>query len=144
MIKTLKKILALATLAAASTSCSMAFLNDEESSLDGDHRIIVTGVVSDVATNRPLSEIKVTFSAFAENSLSILPLTSKTVNTDTKGEYTIEAFGFSEPVTCTLTAENPEYGTMTNKIVVTWTGSTFDSSSKTFIVNDCNFQMKKN
>ena len=143
MIKKLKKILALTILAVTSASCSMALLNDEESALDGDHRIIVTGVASDVATNKPLTDITVTFSAFAENSLSVLPLASKTVTTDSKGVYTVEAFGFSEPVTCTLTAEGEGYAAMANKIVVTWTGSTFDSTSKTFYVNDCNFQMKK-
>ena len=149
MIKTIKKILALAVVAAASISCSAAFLGDETPSLDGDMKIIVTGVASDVDTSKPLPNVLVTFSAFAENSLSVLPLISKTVSTDSKGVYTVEAFGFSQPVTCTLTAESTdetpgEYKTMTNKIVVKWSGNSYDGFTKTFYVNDCNFQMEKN
>ena len=149
MIKTFKKILALTLLAAISASCSMAFLGDEEAAMDGDLTLVITGVVSDVMTNEPVSDINVTFSAFAENSLSVLPMTSMTATTDSKGIYTVEIFGFSRPVTCTLTATSTdqtadEYETMTNKIVVNWRGSSFDNTSRTFYVNDCNFQMKKN
>ena len=149
MIKTFKKILALTLLAAISASCSMAFLSDEEAAMDGDLTLVITGVVSDVVTNAPVSDIKVTFSAFAENSLSVLPMISTNATTDSKGIYTVEVFGFSAPVTCTLTAESTEltaneYETMTNKIVVNWSGSSFDNASRTFYVNDCNFQMKKN
>lgn len=149
MIKTFKKILALTLLAAISASCSMAFLGDEEAAMDGDLTLVITGVVSDVKTNEPVSDIKVTFSAFAENSLSVLPMTSMTATTDSKGIYTVEIFGFSKPVTCTLTATSTdqtadEYETMTNKIVVNWRGSSFDNANRTFYVNDCNFQMKKN
>ena len=149
MIKKLKKLLALTILAATSISCSPALLNDEEESLDGNLKIVVNGVVSDVVTNAPISDIKITFSAFAENSPSVLPLISKTVNTDGKGVYTVEATGFTGPVTCTLTAESMEdatvkYETMTNKIVVASNnGTTLDADSNTFVVNDCNFQMKK-
>lgn len=149
MIKTFKKILVLTLLAAISASCSMAFLGDEEAAMDGDLTLVITGVVSDVVTNAPVSDINVTFSAFAENSLSVLPMTSMTATTDSKGIYTVEIFGFSRPVTCTLTATSTdqtadEYETMTNKIVVNWRGSSFDNASSTFYVNDCNFQMKKN
>ncbi len=149
MIKTIKKLSAITILAVSSMSCSLALLNDKEDPLDGNLKIVVNGVISDVATNAPISDIKVTFSAFAENSPSVLPLISKTVHTDSKGVYTVEALGFSGPVTCTLTAESTEqtvaqYETMTNKIVATCSGNSLDSSSNTFVVNDCNFQMKKN
>ncbi len=149
MIKILKKILILAILTTSSVSCSMAFLGEDPNILDGDMTIVINGIASDVVTNAPISDIKVTFSAFAENSLSVLPIVSTTVHTDSKGIYTIEVFGFSDPVTCTLTAESTDktadkYETMTNKIVVNWSGNSFDEASRTFYVNDCNFQMKKN
>jgi hypothetical protein len=149
MIKTFKNILVLTLLAAISASCSMAFLGDEESAMDGDLTLVITGVVSDVVTNAPISDIKITFSAFAENSLSVLPIASTTATTDSKGIYTVEIFGFAKPVTCSLTAASTdqtadEYVTMTNKIFVNWSGSSFDNTSRTFYVNDCNFQMKKN
>lgn len=144
MIKTLKKLLVLALTAAASMSCGLAFLSDDEAHLDGNLKIVVNGVVSDVATNAPLTDVEITFSAYAENTLSILPLLSKTVSTNSKGEYTVEAYGFSEPVTCSMTAAgNDEYKQMENKIVVTWSGNSFDERNDTFYVNDCNFQMEK-
>ena len=148
MIKTIVKILALIVLATATLSCSKAFLGGEDSNLDGDLTIIVSGVASDVATNAPLTGIKVTFAAYpADNSLSVLPLTNKTVYTDGNGVYTVEVKGFSENVTCTLTAESTAqnetaYETMTNKILVNWNGNSFDQSKGRFVVNDCNFQMK--
>ena len=148
MIKTITKILALIVLAAATSSCSKAFLGGDDVSHDGDLTMIVSGVASDVATNAPLTGIKVTFSAYpADNSNSILPLVTKTVYTDGNGVYSVEANGFSENVTCTLTAESTSqnetsYETMTNKILVTWSGSSFDQGKGRFVVNDCNFQMK--
>ena len=148
MIKTFKKILALTLLSATAMSCSLAVLSDEEAHLDGDMRLVVNGVVSDVAANTPIKDIKITFSVFAENSLSVLPLVSKTVYTDKNGEYSVEATGFSESITCRMTAESTEegkqqYEPMENVIVVTWSGNSFDESNNTFYVNDCNFQMKK-
>ena len=116
--------------------------------LDGEFAIAVNGVVSDVATNAPLKDIQVTVSAFATNSLSVMPLISKTVMTEADGTYSFKVFGFSDPVTCKITAMSKEdaenrYETMTNKVVVTWEGNSYDPDSKTFFVNDCNFQMEK-
>ena len=148
MIKKLKKLLALTILAAASASCSQVFLFDDGSNLEGDMKIVVTGVVSDVVTNKPIQDITITFSAFAENSISVLPLISKTIRTDENGVYLIDSHGFNKPVTCIITAESTEltgaqYKKMENKVVVKWNGSSYDEASKTFYVNDCNFQMKK-
>lgn len=148
MIKKFKNILALTILAAISISCSTALLNDEETVLDGEFAIVVNGVVSDVVSNAPIKDIQVTFSAFATNSLSVMPLISKTVSTKSDGTYSFKVFGFSDPVTCKITAMSKEdaenrYETMTNKVVVTWEGNSYDPDSKTFFVNDCNFQMEK-
>ena len=145
MIKKFKNILALTILAALSISCSMALLNDDETVLDGEFAIAVNGVVYDVATNAPLNDIQVTFSAFATNSLSVMPIISKTVMTEADGTYSFIAFGFSDPVTCKIIAEDAEgrYETMTNEVVVAWEGNSYDPERKTFFVNDCNFQMEK-
>ena len=148
MIKKFKDILALTILAAISISCSTALLNHEETVLDGEFAIVVNGVVSDVVSNAPIKDIQVTFSAFATNSLSVMPLISKTVSTKSDGTYSFKVFGFSDPVTCKITAMSKEdaenrYETMTNEVVVTWEGNSYDPDSKTFFVNDCNFQMEK-
>ena len=148
MIEKFKNILALTILAAISISCSTALLNDEETVLDGEFAIVVNGVVSDVVSNAPIKDIQVTFSAFATNSLSVMPLISKTMSTKSDGTYSFKVFGFSDPVTCKITAMSKEdaenrYETMTNKVVVTWEGNSYDPDSKTFFVNDCNFQMEK-
>lgn len=150
MIKNLKKTFVLIAVAASALSCSNLVLLDrqEETPTEGNLKLTVNGVVSDVTSNLPLSGMKITLSAYAENSPSLLPDASKTVLTDGKGVYTIEATGFSGPVTCMITAESPEdakvkYETVTNKVVVTWSGNSFDAESNTAFVNDCNFQMKK-
>jgi hypothetical protein len=149
MIKTFTRLLALIALATATLSCSKAFINGEDAVLDGDLTIVVSGVASDVATNTPLTGIKVTFAAYhSENSLSVLPLATKTVYTDSNGVYAVEVTGFSENVTCTLTAESTDqnetrYETMTNKIIVSWNGNSFDKIKGRFVVNNCNFQMKE-
>lgn len=148
MTRFFKKLLTLTLLAISATSCSLALLSDESEKLDGDLKIVVTGVASDVVSNTPLTGIKITFSAYKENSISILPLASQTVYTNSDGIYTIQAEGFSEAITCTITAESieqdeVEYEEITSKIVVTWSGDSFDEETGTFFVNDCNFQLKK-
>lgn len=147
MITKLLRILAVTIFAATTLSCSMALLNDEEAHLDGEFTITVNGIVSNVVTNAPLKGIKITFEAFDEGSLSVMPLITLSDMTDSKGVYTITAKGFSDPVTCMITAESTEetgqYETLTNKVVATWSGNSFDPESKTFFVNDCNFQMKR-
>ena len=150
MIRTFKKISALILLAASALSCTSLILLDtpEENRHEDNLKLTVNGVVSDVETNQPISGIKITLEAFAENTPTLLPDAAKTVHTDENGVYTIEASGFSGTITCTLTAESPEdaavkYETITNKVVVTWDGSSFDETSNTAYVNDCNFQMSR-
>ena len=123
----------------------MALLNDEDAALGGEYTIVVNGIVSDVVSNDPLLNFRVTFNAYAENSLSVIPVITKSAYTDSRGAYTFKVSGFSEPVTCEITAESQEnteqYEPATNKIVVTWTGNSFDPEEKIFYVNDCNFQL---
>lgn len=148
MITVLKKISALILTTALALSCSNLILLDDDTDvqLKDNLKLTVNGVVSDVESNLPIPGIKITLEAFAENTPTILPDATKTVHTDENGVYTIEASGFSGTITCTLTAESPEdaavkYETVTNKVVVTWDGSSFDATDNTAYVNDCNFQM---
>lgn len=150
MIKKFKKTLALIFVTASAMSCSSLILLDDrvDSQLNDNLKLTVNGVVSDMTSNLPIQGIKVTLEAFAENTPSLLPDVSKTVYTDENGVYTIEASGFSGTITCTLTAESAEdadvrYETATNKLVVTWEGSSFDYASNTAYVNECNFQMSR-
>ena len=109
MIRTFKKISALIFLVTSALSCSSLILLDtpEDNRHEDNLKLTINGVVSDVASNAPLSGIKVTLEAFAENSPSLLPDATKTATTDEKGVYTIEASGFSGTISCTLTAESP-------------------------------------
>lgn len=149
MIKTITRILTLIVIATATLSCAQAFLGENESLQKGDLKIIVSGVASDVTTNSPLTGIKITFDAYpASNTHNIIPLATKTVYTDSNGVYTVEVGGFSENITCTLTAEctnqnQIKYEAQTNRVHVSWNGLSFDQSKGVFVVNDCNFQLKK-
>ena len=118
--------------------------NGEDAQKIADEIVANGGVAKAYKTNEPLKGIKVTFSAYEENSISVIPLITRSVNTNPFGMYSFKVKGFSEPVTCEIKAECEDYETMTNKIVVTWTGNSFDPEENTFYVNDCNFQMKKN
>ena len=145
-----KKISTLILTTVLALSCSNLILLDNHDDVQpkDNLKLTVNGVVSDVETNQPISGIKITLEAFAENTPTLLPDAAKTVHTDENGVYTIEASGFSGTITCTLTAESPEdaavkYETITNKVLVTWDGSSFDETSNTAYVNDCNFQMSR-
>lgn len=150
MIKKFKNLITLILVTASTLSCtSMILLADKVDSKHEDNlKLTVNGVVSDIASNLPISGVKITLEAHAENTPTLLPDATKTVSTDENGVYTIEASGFSGTITCTLTAESPEdaavkYETVTNKVVVTWEGSSFDEESNTAYVNECNFQMSR-
>ena len=150
MIDKFKKISALILTAAVAMSCSSVLLLDpkDKAQVVEDLKLTVNGVVSDVTSNAPIEGMKITLQAYAENSPSLLPDATKTVFTDDKGVYTIEATGFSGAVTCIVTAQSPEeadvkYETTSNKIVVNWSGSSFDAESNTAYINECNFQMSR-
>lgn len=134
--------------AASLVSCSLALLNSDEAALDGDSTVIVSGSVSDISSNEPITGIRITFAAYPENTLYPLPIITKTVYSDSKGLYTVDAYGFSDVITCKVTAEsldleNLPYEKSTNEILIPWSGAGYDQSTMTFFVNNCNFQLKK-
>ena len=148
MIRRLANILTAILSAIALTACGQIFLDDENKALEGEYRLVMSGIVSEAGSNKSISGIKITFSAYMENSISVLPLMTKTVYTDGKGIYNREVEGFSEAIRCTITAEatkqnDSAYEKQSQDIVVTWSGDSFDEESSTFFVNNCNFQLNK-
>ena len=148
MNKYIKYILSLMLAAASAASCDVVLLSDDIAKNEDNLTVVVNGIVSDVASNSTLTGIKITFEAYSGETISGSPLASKTVYTDSNGLYTVQAEGFSDAITCIVTAESTnqneeQYETMTNKVVVTWAGSSYDMDKGTFFVNDCNFQMRK-
>ena len=147
MKKYLYKILSLVLLSASLLSCSLILLDINDRQTGSNFKVIVNGVVSDVTSNSVITGAKITFEAYADETAAT-PFLTKTVYSDSNGIYTVEAEGFSDPITCLVTAESTtqnqaQYETLTNKVVVTWNGSSFDQESNTFFVNECNFQMKQ-
>lgn len=148
MIRKLSRILILVLSAASQISCSLALLNSDEAALDGNCTVIISGAVSDLESNSPVTGIRITFAAYPENMLYPLPLITKTAYSDSNGLYSVEAFGFSDVITCKVTAESVDhkalpYEKSVNEILIQWSGEGFDEETMTFFVNNCNFQLKK-
>ena len=87
MRKTIKKIIISLSAAAISTSCSLALVNNENEALEGDHKIVISGAVSELGTNNPLQGIKVTLQALPANVLYPLPILTLSEYTDNNGTY---------------------------------------------------------
>lgn len=133
---------------AASLSCSMAFVDNDSSSLEGDCTLIVTGSVSDVEADTPIKGIKISFSAYPQDRTSSKPLFTQTVYSDSNGIYAIEAEGFENPVTCRITAESPDleelpYKTSVQEVNVNWSGTGYDQENSRYFINDCDFKLSK-
>lgn len=133
---------------AVSLSCSMAFVDNDSSSLEGDCTLIVTGSVSDVETSTPLKGIKISFSAYPQDGSSSKPLLTQTVYSDSNGIYAIEAEGFEEPVTCRITAESPDlkelpYKTAVQEVNINRSDTGYDAENNRYFINDCDFILSK-
>ena len=125
----------------AAFSCSQFTVNEGE-----DHRLVITGTVSDFNTDAPLEGIKVSFIARIKGDTKGKPLYEMNVYTDNHGAYMIDMNAYPNPLTCTITAghEDKAYKSSVNEVVVTWSGTAFDSFGQIFVVNDCNFKLEKN
>lgn len=129
-------------------SCSMAFVDNDSSSLEGACMLIVTGSVSDVEASTPLKDIKISFSAYPQNGSLSKPLFSQTVYSDSNGIYAIEAEGFDEPVTCRITAESTDldelpYKTAVQEVNINWSDTGYDAENNRYFINDCDFKLSK-
>lgn len=148
MRNTIKKIIISLSAAAALASCSLALLNNKDEAVDGNHTVIISGAVSDITSNSPLQGIKITLQAFPENVIYPLPILTLSEYTDNNGMFTIGAGGFSEIISCKITAsstdmENMPYSTAVQEHHISWSGPSYDEEKLTFFVNDCNFQLSK-
>ena len=139
-------IFMLLTLSAA-FSCTAAFVLDDKDGIAGvgELSLRITGTVSDINTLTPLEGVKITFSAKSAASEKDSKDTEMNVYTDNKGVYIIEAAGFHESITCTVTASDPDdvYSEASQEVEILWTGVSFDEMKEKFIVNDCNFKLDK-
>ena len=143
------------TLLLASTavlSCSMEtdMLAPGNNNMESDaalkgNKVVITGVVAN-EDGLPLKGIHVSFLEYRENGEESMPVGSVNTMTDDKGYYTIYADGPAEPIHCFVNVEDTEgiYAGQTAEIFVSWSGPSFDKASNMFVVNDCNFVLKKN
>lgn len=143
MRKFFTKITTLLLISAAFVACDAGLL-DNSDILNGDGILIINGTVSDQANGSPLEDIKIVFKAYTSEKSSRSVLT-KTEYTSSKGIFVIHVEGFSDNVHCVISAEDEsgKYAGSSNDINVTWSGNAYDKASNTFVVNDCNFHLKR-
>lgn len=138
MFNWIKHILCLVVPVLALTSCS----KDDSSLLEGEGTIIITGIVTDMATGNPLRDIKITFEAYTPKGRLI---ETKTSYSSSDGIYGVEADGFNGIVNCIMTAEDASgvYQKAKIEINIPWKGTSFNREKGIFVVNDCNFYLDK-
>lgn len=140
-------ILTLLLAAAAALSCSKADMSIED--MAGNPRvksIVITGIVTDAQSGQPLENITIHFKAYPKDYPDAAPIIIDEVHTNSNGAYTIQTgVEIYEPLLCTLSAQDSKdiYESKTNQVIVSWSGTSFDNSSGTFVVNDCSFQLSK-
>lgn len=112
---------------------------------DGRHnRFIISGLVTDAQNDKPLNDIKIRFEAYPQDKINTVPIATSEVYTTSEGIFFIEVTGLdSTPLHCILTATDPQtyYQDRKTNVIVSWSGPSYDAYNKTFVVNDCNFQL---
>ena len=110
--------------------------------LEGEGTVIITGIVSDKDSGAPLKDIKILYEAYSTRGKLI---DTKTVYSSGDGTYTIENGGYTAEINCTLKAADSDniYSAGEIELNVDWNGSPFNKEAGTFIVNNCNFYLKK-
>lgn len=139
-------IAALLSAATAVLSCSVGVYDampDMEGALP-EKMISITGAVCS-QDGQVLEDIAITFRSYLQNDMDAALITTKTVYSNSKGEFSILAEGADTDLFCNLTAEDPSglYESQTRKILVSWEGVSFDRLSNTYVVNDCNFVLNR-
>lgn len=110
--------------------------------LEGEGTVIISGIISDKDSGKPLKDIKVEYEAY---SLRGKLIDTKTVYSSSDGTYTIENSGYTTVINCILKASDSEniYAEGEIELNVYWEGSPFNVEDETFVVNNCNFYLKK-
>ena len=130
------------------SSCSMEVFDADSSITDRDEQkeLIITGLVTDSDNNTALEDISIYFRAYPQAEPDSSPIMNDEVHTGNNGIFTIQATSTdSGKLLCTLTAEDPKgiYQSQTKQIIITWKGTSYDKKLQKYVVNDCNFQLRK-
>lgn len=149
MKKHLINIVILLLSATAVLSCSV--INAEPGSpdivpdADGTWGLVISGTASDKNEAFPLEEMKITLHTAAISEDAEEVLFTKTVYTDNRGGFTLEARGFTTPISCIIKAEDPNgiYASHTHEIpLITW-DSSYNMMAGVYYINDCDFYLEK-
>ena len=110
--------------------------------LSGEGTLIVSGIISDKDTATPLKDITVTYKAYSSKGRL---LETKTAYSSGEGIYTVEAQGYTSEINCILTASDAQgsYSESQIELNIDWNGPSFNEETNTFVVNNCNFYLKK-
>ena len=139
-------IAALLSVATAVLSCSVGAYDvmPDMEDVPGGKMISVTGTVCDLG-GQALEDVAITFKSYLKNDMDAAPISTETVYSNSKGEFLILAGGEDADLFCLVTAEDPDgvYESQTCQILVSWEGVSFDRSSNTYIINDCNFVLNR-
>ena len=132
----------------ALSSCSMEMFDNDSNITDGGRwkEVIITGLVTDAESSKTLEDITIYFKAYPQDDAYAAPVATDEVHTGNNGVFTIQTpSNVSGNLYCTITAEDPKgiYQSNTKQIIVTWKGTSFDKELNLYVVNDCNFQLRK-
>ena len=132
---------------AALSSCSVEMFDPDGDSIgDAGHReMVITGLVTDLEGDKVLEDITIRFDAYLQANPG-RPVITDEVHTGNQGMFTIQAsYADSGNLMCILTAEDPKgiYQSLSKQIIITWTGTSYDKKLQMYVVNDCNFQLRK-
>ena len=134
-------IIVLLSVTMAALSCSKPSYEPSYDSLT----LVVSGVACDKNSGEVLEGIRIHLYAAGNSEAGEDKIQTNSVYTDNRGYFTLTAKGFTGPVSCTITAEdrNGIYGFERQDLKVSWSGTSFDTYTGNFYVNDCNFYMEK-
>lgn len=131
----------------AALSCSKGVFNDDDTldKFQNDLTLVISGTASDKSSGTPLEGIRIRLYAAEDSENGEGTAKTGTAYTDSQGQFTISAGGFSRPVTCTLAAEDPheKYDIQKQDLNISWSGTSFNHYNGHFYVNDCDFFMEK-
>lgn len=126
-------------------SCGKALLFSGEDSLNGAKgNLIVTGTVSSLLDDAPIEGIEVTLTAFGQKGQTELAKDSCT--SDHEGVFILTLSDINDKVTCIIKTSDRDsnYESAERTIIISWSDTSFDQKTSTFIVNDCNFKLNIN
>lgn len=143
MKRNLLNIIMLLSVSMAALSCSKELPNEPADKVS--YTIVVSGTASDKAEGTPLQDIEITLYAAETTAAGEVVIKTTEVCTNSEGRYTLTMSGFTEPISCTITAADPHnvYVTSQQELRISWSGTSFDEYTGYFYVNDCDFYLAK-